>query len=73
MQETLEDLVSYSVDIVNRVLKSSQFQFEYTINKVDDFNSYKLTKICKLFFKKWHTETESMILTCGHFKVDDGT
>lgn len=36
----------YSVDIINRLYKSSLFQFEYTINRVDRNNSYRLTKTC---------------------------
>lgn len=51
--DNVEDLVSYSVDVTNRVLKSSSFQFEYSINRVDHFNSYKLTKTCTPFFFKY--------------------
>lgn len=39
----VEDLVSYSVDVINRLLKQSTFQFEYSITKASNPNSYKLT------------------------------
>ncbi len=52
--ENIEDIVSYSVKIVNMNLKNSTFSFDYSIIKVEDYNAYTLTKICKLqiFHKK---------------------
>ena len=50
--EDVEDLVTYSHDIIDRNLKRSNFRFEYTINKVYQNSSFKLTKLCKSLFLK---------------------
>ena len=44
--ENVEDFSSHSVDVINRILKASSFQFEYSINKAEKNNSYRLTRIC---------------------------
>lgn len=45
--DNIEDLVAYSADSINRYLKPSSFQFEYTINKLEGHNTYKVTRTCK--------------------------
>ncbi|CAF0769509.1 unnamed protein product [Brachionus calyciflorus] len=42
--ENIEDLISYSVDSVNRVFRQSRFQFEYSAFKVEKTKTFKLTK-----------------------------
>ena len=46
--DNVEDLVSYSVDSVNRLHRSSNFQFEFKLNKVYKNDGYALVKISKL-------------------------
>ena len=43
--DQVPDIVEYSINIINRLYKTSYFEFEYSINKVNLNNSYKLTKI----------------------------
>lgn len=45
--DNVEEIVSYSIESINRLLKTNQFQLEYSINKVDKNGSYKLVKTCK--------------------------
>ncbi|CAF0769478.1 unnamed protein product [Brachionus calyciflorus] len=43
-----EDLVSYAIDTINRQIKSSSFQFEFSITKAEKSQSFKLTnKLCE--------------------------
>ena len=43
------DLVAYSADIIDRILKTSSFRFEYSIKKVYQNSTFKLTKTCRKF------------------------
>lgn len=46
----MEDIIKYSVDIVNRQIQPvDHFEFEITLNKVDNSNSFRLSRICKYF------------------------
>jgi len=45
--DNVEDIVSHSVKLVNMNLKNITFSFEYSIVKVENYNSYKLTKMRK--------------------------
>jgi hypothetical protein len=62
--ENVEDLVSYNVDIMNRVLKPGTFQFEYSINKIEKYNTYRLTKSRK---NNVHLKKKSLFLLIDHF------
>ena len=44
--ENVEDLASYSSEVIGRNLRKSDFQFEYTISRVYQNSSFKLTKLC---------------------------
>ena len=46
--ENIEDLTQYSVEIIERNLRRSDFRFEYTIHRVYQNSSFKLTKLRKL-------------------------
>jgi hypothetical protein len=50
MSDNIQDETAYSVDIINRILKTTKFQFEYSIHKVEEFDSYHLTKLCQYLF-----------------------
>ena len=41
----MPELVNYSVILINKKLSDSSLELAYTINKLAEENSYKLTKI----------------------------
>ncbi len=50
--DNVQDLTSYSSDIIGRQLKRSDFRFEYTLNRIYQNSSFKLTKLlCSELFE----------------------
>ena len=52
--ENVAELVNYSVILINKQLSSHSLQLDYTINKLVEENSYKLTRIRESCFWAWY-------------------